>query len=322
MSAKIRLGKTGDSRTRGKAKTSVGSEEAEKLKQELKGAEIEYIDHLLGKGYSTTSIGRYVNDAERFKKWIEKENVSIEEVSYTDILHYVQSKRNKVSQRTQTLTVNSIRVYFDYLSLKGWIGENPTRQVLIKGVKRRSLYDILNRQELDELYHKYQWKESEKDKNQNWYKASKLTTSRNKVIIGLLIYQGLSVTDISRLEEKDLKLREGKIFIDGTRKSNERTMTLESVQILDLMEYVMKDRAALIELSGKESDKLIVSRGGGKRMHSVMEKVRDKLSQIDSRVKNLKQIRASVITYWLKVHNLRKAQYLAGHRYVSSTEAY
>jgi len=28
------------------------------------------------------------------------------------------------------------------------------------------------------------------------------------------------------------------------------------------------------------------------------------------------------ITHWLKQYNLREVQYMAGHRYVSSTEAY
>ena len=32
--------------------------------------------------------------------------------------------------------------------------------------------------------------------------------------------------------------------------------------------------------------------------------------------------RASVITNWLGHYNLRKVQYLAGHRYISSTERY
>jgi integrase/recombinase XerD len=29
-----------------------------------------------------------------------------------------------------------------------------------------------------------------------------------------------------------------------------------------------------------------------------------------------------VIVKWLKLYNLRKVQYLAGHRYISSTESY
>ena len=34
------------------------------------------------------------------------------------------------------------------------------------------------------------------------------------------------------------------------------------------------------------------------------------------------QIRASVITHWLKQYNLREVQYMAGHKHVHSTEAY
>jgi integrase/recombinase XerD len=46
------------------------------------------------------------------------------------------------------------------------------------------------------------------------------------------------------------------------------------------------------------------------------------LRDIDKRFVNVLQIRASVITNWLKTEGLRKTQYLAGHRYVSSTERY
>ena len=39
-------------------------------------------------------------------------------------------------------------------------------------------------------------------------------------------------------------------------------------------------------------------------------------------VKSPKQIRASVISWWLKNYNLRQVQYMATHKYVSSTERY
>jgi len=38
--------------------------------------------------------------------------------------------------------------------------------------------------------------------------------------------------------------------------------------------------------------------------------------------KKFDQVRESVITAWLKQYDLRKTQYLAGHKYVSSTEDY
>ena len=46
------------------------------------------------------------------------------------------------------------------------------------------------------------------------------------------------------------------------------------------------------------------------------------LKKINSKVKSIDQIRASVIVHWLKLYNLRKVQIMAGHRYISSTESY
>ncbi len=47
-----------------------------------------------------------------------------------------------------------------------------------------------------------------------------------------------------------------------------------------------------------------------------------KLKRINHKVVSPKQIRASVITHWLSEHNIREVQYMAGHRYISSTERY
>lgn len=39
-------------------------------------------------------------------------------------------------------------------------------------------------------------------------------------------------------------------------------------------------------------------------------------------IQNATKIRATVITHWLKTHNLRQVQCLAAHKYVNSTEHY
>ena len=46
------------------------------------------------------------------------------------------------------------------------------------------------------------------------------------------------------------------------------------------------------------------------------------LHALNKKVINAKQIRSSVITEWLRKNNLRQVQYMAGHKYVSSTERY
>lgn len=47
-----------------------------------------------------------------------------------------------------------------------------------------------------------------------------------------------------------------------------------------------------------------------------------KLRRTNLKIKNAHQIQASVITHWLKLHNIREVQYMAGHRYISSTERF
>ena len=322
MSGKIKLGKSRDSRTRGKAKDPVGSKEVLQLKEQLKNADAGFIDYLLKKGYSGSTVQGYLQDVNRFEAWTEKENASLESAGYADLLAYIQGKRTRVQQRTLSTIINSLKHYYNFLMESGTVSENPALQISIRGIKRKKLYDIISKPELENLYYSYQPKEDKANENQNWYKTSQLTAVRNKAITGLLVYQGLTATELARLTEKDVKLREGKIYIAGTRRSNERELVLESVQMLDLMEYVLKIRKELLEITGKESGQLFISTGSSQRFANLMHKLIEKLHQLSPKVTSAQQIRASVITHWLKNHNLRRVQYMAGHRFVSSTEAF
>jgi integrase/recombinase XerD len=209
------------------------------------------------------------------------------------------------------------------LEKTGQHSENPASLIKIRGVKRKILYDIISHPELESLYNQYQ--ESSKDikgGNQNWFKLSLLANQRNKIILGLLIYQGLNTNELASLTENDIKLREGKIFIAGSRRSNERTLKLEAHQIIDIMEYLYNTRPELLLRTGKNSNKLFLSTGTSEEFRSIISKLMKKLHLINSKVTSANQIRASVIIHWLKLYNLRQVQHMAGHRFVSSTEAY
>jgi integrase/recombinase XerD len=59
-----------------------------------------------------------------------------------------------------------------------------------------------------------------------------------------------------------------------------------------------------------------------KRLIRGMSRIKAMINRYEPRLNNMAQIRASVITNWLKHYNLREVQYMAGHKYVSSTECY
>ena len=313
--SKINLGKTGTSRTR---KKIVAEDVSSKLKLPID----DFINYLLKKNYSDTTIGSFIADVRKFKAWMEKDNMEIENVGYNDITSYLQSFGN-ITQHTKGCYLRGVKQYFNFLIQQEERNDNPTEFIQLKGLKRKTLYDILNRQELDNLYHNYTLpNEESKDKNQNWFKAKLLAQQRNKVVLGLLLYQGLDSKDFKLLTVKDIKLREGKVYVPGTRRSNEREIKLEAMQIMDVMEYLSKTRNEILQLTNKTSEQLFISIGSSDKFNNILHYLIKSLQQINTKVTQFKQLRASVIVHWLKLYNLRQVQYMAGHRYVSSTEQF
>jgi len=300
---KLPLGKTGDSRTRGKSKEVEAPQELPDRYQPYQ----EFYHYLLGKGSSTQTALGHLNRAAHFVNWAETENVPVEHVRTADILHYLQSFKKQVKQRTLQSRVNTLRHYYQYLRSTGAMVKNPAGSVKVKGVKRKILYHVLSRQELDSLYEHYPC-------------LAVAVSKRNKVMLGLLVFQGLTTGELSKLTLQDLKLREGKLYVGGSRRSNERILKLESHQILELMEYTLNIRPELLQKTGKNSDRLLIS--PDETLYNAIRSLLRKLRQQQPKVTNINQLRASVITHWLQQHNLREVQYLAGHRYISSTEAY
>jgi integrase/recombinase XerD len=250
---------------------------------------------------------------------LDDENLEDAAASYNDILFYIQNKRASISQRSMQYEVNALKHYYNYLKQLGMIKENPTLNIQIKGIKRKKLYNIFSKKELEKLFNDYRNLEIRTKRRRS---GQSLAHKRNQVVLSLLVYQGLTTTDLSRLKVKDLKLREGTIFIAGTRRSNDRTLKLESHQIMDFMEYQLTTRTEIASQQEEYSELLFMTLGRGKRFSNLLTKMLKQLKEIQPKLVNVKQVRASVINGWLRMYNLREVQYMAGHRYVSSTEAY
>jgi hypothetical protein len=59
---------------------------------------------------------------------------------------------------------------------------------------------------------------------------------------------------------------------------------------------------------------------GNKR--NILNLLIEELKYINPQIKNAAYIRSSVILHWLKQHNKRQVQYMAGHKHITSTEKY
>ena len=279
---------------------------------------------LLLKKYSPATVESVIRIVEYFRTWAAQENIfELEEICYQDAMMFMQySSKHGASQKTIANYLLHIRKFYQFLISEQLVKENPVAHIKVQGIKRKVYYDILSDEELQKLYHEYPTTiEHEAGKIIPPQEKNILSRKRNKVILSLLIYQGLRVEEVAALHLQDLQLREGKITIHSQRRTAARTMKLESHQVYELMDYVHETRKEFLQ-TNNQTDKFFLQWKQGENFYGITQMMLSHLRKINNRIKNFEQIRASVITQWLKQYDLRKVQYLAGHKYVSSTEEY
>jgi site-specific recombinase XerD len=277
----------------------------------------EFIEYMKKRQFSRNTLKTVRITIKLYLEWVAKERMEPEQVSYQVLLGFMRACSQKgTTQRTIQHYLNTVKHYYNYLEEEGRVSVNPTLGIEVKGVKRQVLYHIIEPHELHALYNQYP-SETHRDR-------------RNKVMLGLLVYQGIRTEELGRMTTKEVKLREGKIDVIGSRKNNGRLMQLESHQVMDMYDYMLQVRPEILQMEPKrksqqkqQTDQLFIGEGGNcYSISNFMTQLMIKVRKINSSVLNAKQIRASVITKWVKMYNLRKAQYLAGHRYISTTESY
>lgn len=272
-----------------------------------------YRQYLQEQDYSETTIAGNEKQVEHFKKWCKRSRTSPKEIDYKMCLKFIKHLTRKGnSKKTINHRLRTVKIYFNYLIDEAYRNDNPIENTTVKGTKRTINYNLLDADELEDLYYSF-----ETDKYQEEY--HKYTLKRAKVILGLIVYQGLNTTDLGNLKIEHLQLSKGKIYVPSAKRSNARELELKPWQVMEFMEYANEVRPTIQNKLQNHSEQLFPTNA---RFNSIVHHIFKKLKKYNQKAENIKQIRASVITDWLGQYNLRKVQYLAGHRYISSTERY
>ncbi|MGV3631200.1 MAG: tyrosine-type recombinase/integrase [Bacteroidota bacterium] len=292
----------------------------------------DFISYLESKDLAGSTITHYVRELGLFLAWIAKEESEITKPDVLKYLEYLKNKRN-LENISRSRVLNSLNHYFTFLYKQEQINVNPCLLLKIRGTQKKSLYRTYTPEELTQLYDNFyllfvrDYDDSHIPKNQR--KQSALSKERNAIIINIIIHQGTTTKEIDKILLEDLNLMNATLKIRGGKKSNERILPLQATQIGVLMHYLQNIRPQLLEYHAGENGKLFLTLPEYSRKKTESETIMSAFKPLVKQVKsidkyflNFEQIRASVITNWLKVHGLRKTQVLAGHRYISSTEKY
>jgi integrase/recombinase XerD len=261
--------------------------------------------YLQNKRYSPHTIHHYRLYADGFTDWLAREQLTGEQATYNDVIAFMRylNEQGKSKKRVHG-QLNVLRHYFIWLIAEGRREDNPAAGVYVRGIVRHLPSNLLSMDELEELHRRYQLQLN--------------VDPAKKIMLGLLVYQGLQTEELTRLAPAHIQLKEGKVFIRGTSYSNERWLSLQAHQVGELQEYIrtnpFNEGVFLARPVRVDASKLNISN----RMRHMIQQ----LQQLNPKIINANQIRGSVITFWLQRYNLRQVQYMAGHKYVSSTERY
>ncbi len=255
-------------------------------------------------------------------------------VSKKDVLNYLEHQRKQGKQSaTINIYLRQLRYYFDFLYQQEQISTNPCKLIKIRGVKRRRLHKVFTAEELTQLADDYHTifirNYDDKHVPQNLKQYIKRSRQRNYCMLTFLAYQGLHSNEVSKITLADIDLIKATVNIAGSPRTNHRKLKLKAEQIGALMHYTQNIRPKLLEHYTHETNLLFLhaakpncSIKSNKPYGNVFNRLKEQLKTINPNFNSLMQLRASVITHHIQTHGLRKAQYIAGHRYVSSTENY
>ena len=273
--------------------------------------------YLRKKKYAIDTIRQTRNYAGVFLEWLEQEGKKVEHIEYQEMTDFIFHLKKEKSVNQTKRIILAARHYYESLNLD----RNPASGIHMRGNRKSIINDIIPYAELIELYNSYQILDDR--------------SSRNKVILGILIYQGITTGELQKLEPGHIKLQEGKIYIPGHGKNNSRTLKLEASQLLELQEYLLVIRSRMlknvkayrpgrkpVKIDPRINDRLFFSERGDSSIKQSLYHMFRAIKKTHPKVSSGKIIRSTVIAEWLKSYDLRVVQYMAGHRYVSSTERY
>jgi len=158
-----------------------------------RGGSPQFREYLEKERFTKSSAKSYSFQAKKFTQWLEKQDYNLIRFDYKKALLYVDYLQKR---HTNITTINSkitaTRRYFDYLLEAAHVSENPFTDILVRGNKtKKVLHNLLSFEELEDLYYSYPIDERLRV-------HSVLANKRNRTMLGLMVYQGLSTTDMKR----------------------------------------------------------------------------------------------------------------------------
>lgn len=267
---------------------------------------------LLERSLSKNTIDGYIRDVNKFcdffsNKIPSKIYNSINSDDFQDFLSFLHDK--KISARSQSRAISSIKSFYKYLVLEKLISSNPSELIETPKIGRK-LPEFLTIEEIDELI--------------GAIDRSKPDGERNLAIIEVLYGCGLRVSELINLRISEIYWDEGFIRIIG-KGDKQRLVPLGSVATKHLKIYLETIRNKHKKIESEFEDIVFLNKLGKKISRVMIFKIIKSLTTISGIKKTISPhtLRHSFATHLVEGGaDLRAVQEMLGHESITTTEVY
>jgi len=238
-----------------------------------------------------------------FLEWLAGFNLDPQQLQLSHFQGYINHLQEEDCKGYKVrLTIAALRNYGHMLVLTGKANEKLAMELYIKSVHKEPFPSLFEWDELEQI-------------NQE-FSTPGIVGQRNKVVLNLLVYQGLTPEEVINLYPQHFDLKNKTLSVPDTYQGNSRTLILEPHQLPLIGEYNEQIRPRLLFIANKEDDRFFVTTSdnpNGKYLtDNLLSSMKSKYPQIASYA----QIRASILYRWYTLYGLEETIRMAGHEYI------
>lgn len=266
---------------------------------------LEYLK--IEKNYSSYTILNYEEDLKLYDSFLKQEIIDYKTINYQEITNFfVFLDERKLSKRSISRVLSTIRTFYKYLTRNNIIKNNPFSLISSPKVDK-ILPKFLYYNELEELF-----------------KTPDLNTPlgiRNRLILELLYATGIRVSELVNIKLEDTDLNNKRIKILG-KGNKERIVFFEGVCCKYLTQYIKDVRPTLVKSS---QNYLLLNNNGAKLTERGVRYILDNIIKESSLHTKISphMIRHTFATHLLNEGcDILSVQELLGHESLKATQIY
>jgi tyrosine recombinase XerC len=270
----------------------------------------EFLNWMLNeKGCAANTATAYRKDLEQFGQFLEKEQLSLEQLEYRDLRYYMASLQKDQTLKKTTLSrkTAALKTFCKFLNREGWLEHNPA-DLLSAPKKEKHLPSVLNEIDMTEFL-------------DDFLSGEEPLQLRNKAIFELLYSSGLRVSELVALDVDAFQKQKGLLRIFG-KGSKERIVPVGEQAQAAVQRYLEDGRPLLCK---EEERALFLNQQGGRLTSRGVEYILEqyvKKGALKYKV-TPHAFRHSFATHLLdNGADLRVIQELLGHESLSTTQIY